>query len=318
MPSYTFTPPCDPICYSINTRAIGDMIAAVPVVKWLVETYHVSSGAPYRVIISPYFRDFFHFIPDEHILSLDGDWKFDRQYAIRRLNDLGKYGVFSRLTPARMSLSEYARITLAHRLDIPVEATYYVPFNKESPLDSPDLDLDFSRTVIFTVAYKDTNRSWNPDEILKLAAWVKDRGYTPAFVGKMVNDIGCKITPKTALPDELPDYVLDLRNKTSLLELYTIMKRSKAVVGIDSGPIHLAGMTETPIVCGYTNLTPEHRMPLRPRGVTFPVTPDVSCRFCSTRWNLDFFSFNTCYHGHTECVKQMTADKFIVELSKIL
>ena len=313
-----FTPPCDPICYSVNTRAIGDMIAAAPIVKWAVETYHVSSNAPYKVVISPYFRDFFHFIPDENILSLDEDWKFDRQYAVRRLNDLGKYGVFSRLTAARLSLSEYARITLLLRLDIPTEATYYVPFNKESSLDTPELNLDFSKTVIFSVTYKDANRSWNPEEILKLAAWVKGRGYTPAFVGKLINDIGCKITPQSMLPDHLPEFILDLRNKTSLLELYIIMKRCKAVVGIDSGPIHLAGMTETDIVCGYTTIIPEHRMPLRPRGVTLPVVPDVSCRFCSTRWNLDFFGFNSCYHGHTDCVKQMTADRFIVELSKIL
>jgi len=100
------------------------------------------------------------------------------------------------------------------------------------------------------------------------------------------------------------------------------MKKSKAILGMDSGLIHLAGTTEIPIICGYTIASPDVRFPTRKAGKTFGVVPNVQCKHCLTDWQLPFHDFDFkgdgCYFKHIECCNQMTADKFIKCLEQVL
>jgi hypothetical protein len=86
------------------------------------------------------------------------------------------------------------------------------------------------------------------------------------------------------------------------------------MIGLDSGPIHVAGTTSVPIVCGFTNVAPEHRYPIRDRGIFMPIVPDLPCSHCQSRWCLNYHDFGYCYFKHADCIKQMTADKFIKAL----
>ena len=303
----------DPTCYSLNGKALGDIIAAAPIVKYAIETFH--QHTPYKVVAHAPFRDLLSFVPDENFLPLKGDWKFDQPYVIYCLNDLGKKGPFARLTPSRINLSQYAAINLLCR-NLPKEATYYIPLK---PVDVRRYGIDFSKAVIFAVSYRDETRSWPNAELLKTAEYVASQNYIPVFVGKTSeNDVDWKsITVQS--PVVAPMYAIDLRDKTSILELASIMAQAKAVVGIDSGSIHLAGTTKTPIVCGYTTVRPEYRIPPRKEGKTYAIiADDLDCNFCQSEWNISHWDFNKCKLGHADCIKRMTADRFIKCLQKIL
>ncbi|MFH0855151.1 MAG: glycosyltransferase family 9 protein [Candidatus Omnitrophota bacterium] len=56
--------------------------------------------------------------------------------------------------------------------------------------------------------------------------------------------------------DNLGENVINLINKTSLVELAQILKQSKLLVSCDSGPMHLAAAVGTPVVALFRNDLP--------------------------------------------------------------
>lgn len=304
----------DPVCYSVNSTAMGDVLAAVPVVKYAIEKYH--RVCDYRVIASKYFRDFFHFVPDDKFLVMEDDtWRFDKTYSARRLNDVDKKGGnLCRLTPAKMSLSHYASIGLMGEI-LDHNAYSYVPLKE---VDVSRFGVDFSKAVVLVVSYRDVNRSIPNEELLKIAAYVHIRGFTPVYIGRTEDGAWKDRAPVS--PFTPPPYGVDLRNQTTIPELATIMAKSLAVCGVDSGPVHLAGTTTTTLIAGYTNVDWRHRVPKRMAGRTIVVEPDptLDCRYCSSRWAKDFYNFLNCYHGHNNCVKTLTAEKYINALIAVL
>ena len=303
----------DPVCYSVNSTAMGDVLAAVPVVKYAIEKYH--RECDYRVIASKHFRDFFQFVPDSKFLVMeDSTWKFDKTYSARRLNDVEpKGGNLCRLTPAKMSLSHYASIGLVG--EILDHNTYsYVPLPE---VDVSKFGVDFSKAVVLIVSYRDINRSIPSEELLKIAEYVQIRGFTPVYVGRTEDGAWKDRAPVS--PFTPPPYGVDLRNQTSVLELASIMSKSLAVCGVDSGPVHLAGTTATTLIAGYTNVDWKHRVPKRMAGRTIVIEPDpMDCRYCSSRWAKDFYNFLNCFYGHNNCVKTLTAAKYINALISVL
>lgn len=302
----------DPVCYSVNSTAMGDVLAAVPVVKYAIETYH--KECDYRVVASKHFRCLFPFVPDDKYLVMEDDtWKFDKKYAVRRLNNVDpKGGNLCRITPARMSLSHYASIGLVGEI-LPKSLYSYVALER---VDVSKFNVDFSKAVVLVVSYRDINRSIPNDELLKISEYIHIRGFIPVFIGK--TDQGAWKDRPPVSPFTPPPYGVDLRNQTTIAELATIMEQSLAVIGVDSGPLHLAGTTSTTIIASYTNVDWRHRIPTRTEGRTIVVEPDpMDCRYCSSRWAKDFYNFLNCYYGHNNCVKSLRAEKYINALRSV-
>jgi len=302
----------DPVCYSVNSTALGDVLAAIPVVKYAIDTYH--KECDYRVIASKHFRDLFSFVPDSKFLVMEDDtWRFDKTYSVRRLNDVEKKGGnLCRLTPAKMTLSHYASIGLCGEI-LPEAKYYYLPVR---PVDVSKFGVDFSQSVVLIVSYRDVNRSIPAEELLKIAEYVYCRGYIPVYVGRTEDGAWRERAPVS--PFTPPPYGVDLRNRTSLLELASIMNKAVAVCGVDSGPVHLAGTTSTNLIAGYTNVDWKFRIPKRAFGRTVVIEPDpMDCRYCSSKWLKDFYNFLNCYHGHNNCVKTLRADKYIRALRSV-
>lgn len=306
----------DPICFMINSFAMGDIIATAPVIKYMVERYF-PDHQHYCVVIKPEYRVFFPFVPDSNILDYnkkDNLWGIPSIYAISSLNTK-KEGRITRCTPKHMHLSTYAGIQMADRI-LSFDDLHYVPLQQ---VDVSGFGVDFSKAVILVTSYRDVTRMWHAEHLLGVATWLKENGFIPVFIGKtdMDQHIPENLRPKTSLPDDVSSYGVDLRNKTTLLELASIMKHSRAVCGVDSGPIHLAGTTHTPIVCGYTSVSSENRIPIR-EGITIPIEPNIHCIGCESKWHSSYWNFENCYFKNTECCTQMTADKFIDALKKLL
>jgi hypothetical protein len=306
--------PSDSIFYMLNGAAVGDLVAAAPSVKWAMDRFHGEGGADYRVGVFPEFRELFSFVPDDKIIDLNAMPDVSR-FAIRKLNLDGGGGNVVKLTPSHFSLVHYAAIGLLNRLPDPRELRY-IPL-PEVPVDH--FGIDWDRAVVMSVTYRDKVRTWAASEILKTAQYIQDKGLQPVYVGRTG---GISIWKTLAMSDfEYPGYGVDLRNQTTLLEMATVMKKSRVVIGMDSGPVHVAWTTETPVICGFTNVSPELRIPYRPVAKTVAVTPNPSCRFCQSDWSLDFFNFSNACPRKMEnpiCTQQMTADLFCKALDHLL
>ena len=309
----------NPFCFMFNTVALGDVIAAVPVVKYMINNFYPFNDT-YMVVAKAIFRPLFPFIPDKNFHDFDmkdNNWDIPKTFAVGRLNK-PKIEMDIRLTPKRMHLAQFAAIVFLGEV-LPPKALQYVPLE---PVDISHFKVDFKNTVILVTTHRDLTRYWHGEYVLEVANWLRQRGVTPVFIGKSLKDDSLngspQNTPKNSLPDDVSDYGVDLRNRTSIAELASIFREARAVCGIDSGPIHLAGTTSIPIICGYTSVAAEHRIPYRPKGKTYPIVPQIECINCESRWRSNFWNFENCYLKHIDCCKQMTPDKFITVMEKQL
>jgi hypothetical protein len=300
----------DKVVYCLNSAAVGDLIAAAPSLKYAIETFH--SKVDYRVAIHDHFKILFPFIPDDKFVEVKAE--YDKEYTIRHLNMLGVGGRICKLTPSRMKLTHYASIGLLGRV-LSEDQLKYVPLPE---VDISHFNIDFSKAVAIITTFRDKQRTIPSKEIIKIAEYVAAKGLTPVYVGKTgAISIWKKNLAKTEF--EYPGFGEDLMDKTSLLELASIMGKCKAVVGMDSGPIHLAFTTNTPVVCGFTTISPELRVPYRGIAKTEVVTPSIWCNFCESNWSLNSWDFSSCPRKMevAECVTKMTSTKFISALEKL-
>lgn len=296
--------------YCLNSAAVGDLIAAAPTIKHAIEEYH--SKTDYLVGIHKEFKDFFPFVPEDRFIEVKAE--YNEEYSVRHLNMLGVGGRNCKLTPSRMKLTQYACIGLMAKVLSDVELQY-IPL---VPVDVSRYGVDFSKSVIIITTYRDKQRTIPAAEITKIAEYVYSKGLTPVYVGKR-GAISIWKNSLAMTDFEYPGFGVDLRDDTTFRELATIMSQSKAVVGVDGGPIHIAFTTQTPVVCGFTTIKPELRIPYRGIAKTIPVVPNIFCNFCESDWNLNFWNFSNCPRKMevAECVTKMTAVKFINALEQL-
>lgn len=300
----------DKTIYCLNSAAVGDLIASAPSIKYVIDNFH--KKAEYFVGIHEHFKCLFPFVPEDRFLEVKAE--YDKTFAVRHLNMLGVGGMNCKLTPSRLKLTDYASIGLLGRT-LPDYQTKYIPLPK---VDVSHFGVDFSKSIIIITTFRDKQRSILGSELVKIAEYVQSKGLTPVYVGKTgAISIWKNNLAKTDF--EYPGFGVDLMNKTSLLELASIMGQAKAVVGMDSGPIHLAFTTDVPVVCGFTTVAPELRIPYRGLAKTEAVVPNIACTFCESNWSLNTWNFNNCPRKMelAECVTKMSADKFINALTKI-
>jgi hypothetical protein len=300
----------DKTIYCLNTAAVGDLIASAPSIKYAIDNFHKRSE--YFVGIHEHFKPLFPFVPEDKFLEVKAD--YDKTFAVRHLNMLGVGGMNCKLTPSRMKLTEYASIGLLGR----VLSDYQTQYISLPKVDLSHFGIDFSKAVILVTTFRDKQRSILGTELVKIAEYVQSKGLAPVYVGKTgAISIWKNNLAKTDF--EYPGFGIDLMNKTSLVELASIMGQAKAVVGMDSGPIHLAFTTDVPVVCGFTTISPDLRIPYRGLARTEAVVPNIACNFCESSWSLNTWNFNNCPRKMelAECVTKMTADKFITGLNKL-
>ena len=305
----------DPTCFMLNSIAMGDVIASAPVIRYMVENFY-PDHKNYKLCLKMSFRPFFKFVPDDNILDFDEKdnmWGIPQGYSIATLNKKVEPRL-TRLTPKHMHLSQFAGLQMSSRI-IDKSLLNYEPLDL---VDVSKFGIDFSKAVVLITSYRDVTRMWKNDSILGFAEFLKSRGFIPVFIGKsdMDSTHGDNIKTKISLPEDISEYGVDLRNKTSIVELASIMSKSRAVCGIDSGPIHLAGTTPVPIICGYTSVSPEYRIPIREYGITIPIEPELHCIGCESKWHSSYWNFENCFYKTAECVNMMTTDKFIDAFKK--
>lgn len=296
--------------YILNSAAVGDLIAAAPTVRYAITNFH--AHADYKIGIFPEFLDIFHFVPKDKIINPKDE--IPKDFVIRYLNPVGPKSNIARLTGSRLKLTQYASINLLGRI-LSDDQTRFIPL---LPVDTSRFGVDFSKAVLILTTYRDKQRTILPAELLKIAEYVAAKGLIPVYIGKR----GAISIWKNHLANsdfEYPGFGVDLRDQTSLIELASIMDQSKAIVGMDSGPINLAFTTKIPVVCGFTTVDGSYRVPYRGLAKTHIVSPGINCQSCESNWSLDAWDFNKCPRlmDLAECVTKMTSDKFIAGLESL-
>jgi ADP-heptose:LPS heptosyltransferase len=316
-----------PTVFIINSDAIGDVTCSLPAIKWICDNYK-----RYKILAPYQLKDLFFFVPEDRFHDLKDTIFLDDKYLEIYLNSFHarnfnpefiEYDNLNKRStqvplPLRMHLCQYASIQLLNRV-WSLEQMNYLKY----PLDNDEIkefDIDFSKCVATNITYRDSARTMPKEEMNKICDYIESKGYQVLLLG----------TTRSSWPHneeykslDLKNRGIDLRDKTSIKQSINIISKCKAVFGMDGGIMHLAGMTNTPIVCGYTMVAPEYRMPIRDNILgkdVYPVLPDddLECKFCTSAWQLETHDYRSCYFKHLNCVKQMTAEKFIDKLGILI
>lgn len=92
--------------------------------------------------------------------------------------------------------------------------------------------------------------------------------------------------------------IYSLAGRLNLRELAALIARSRVFVGPDSGPMHIAAATETPIVACFGPTLPAHFAPWRSRRTILQT--QIDCRPCRQR---------NCVHGDFRCIRSIPPEK---------
>ena len=223
----------------------------------------------------------------------------------------------------RLHCVDYAYIKLCDELPDVFDRNYLKLKNSELHLPRVDVPRP-DRYVVVTTGYTADVKEFRPEYVNEVVKYIKSRGREVVFLGSTASETGGNHVIRGTFSQNI-DYSqgINLVDKTTLLEAAAVMDHAELVVGVDNGLLHVAGTTDTPIVGGFTFVTPESKMPYRYNklGWAFwPVIPDddLGCRFCQVTTNFLYgHDYRKCMHrGNNEelvnaCTKQLRPEKFI-------
>ena len=306
----------DAYCWIVNTAALGDTIASLPALKYAVE--NVFTDNKYQIMVHNYLRPLFQFVPEDNIIYFGVGKELTEPHTVVHYYDVinTEQGPSALLNPLKLSLINYSSIKLLGMI-LPEEHKNY-PKLDLSDTDISEFNLPEKYVCILSTALH-KNRSLPRADVYRIANYLIKKGITPVFMGKstrIIDTFGA--TPRYGISPPAKEGMLDLSDKTTLLQAAKIMDSAIAVVGADTGLIHLAACTDVPIICGYTTVDPDLRMPYR-HGIKgwnlTPITPPKSdCRYCSSSLFLNNVNFNECLQKEYQCIDSLSAEAFINEL----
>lgn len=201
-----------------------------------------------------------------------------------------KYGVYHSFShtigkswriPGRHHSDEYVRMISDHLSKEEITAPYHIDVEKDSGVDEA---LTGKKKIITltpggakNVLADDFCRRWPIENYVRLAKLLITEGMTVVISGAPSDQW---IEPYF---ENLP--VINLVGKTTLDGLLYLFSKSDVVVTHDSGPMHLAGMTDCKMVALFGPTNPDEKVPRR-EGVQYI-------------WEKDKYSCCPCYDGKT-------------------
>lgn len=306
-----------PVNCTLANGGIGDLLASLMTVNYII------NKAPWinLLIWCPnYLKDFAkHVLPKDSII---------RNYTeAEKKYDANKLGISTQWkgqhTPMRTQPVRYAFHVLCDYSPT-IEETSYLKIRPEE-INISQFDLP-EKYIAIQAAYTEQVKTMPVETFNKITDYILEKGYTPVYLGKSLSESGKQnINVKASI---ISGYNLskgiNLVDKTDLLQTAAIISKSKALVCMDGGLLHLGGFTDTPIIAGVTFVNAKQVAPIRD-GIEgkncYFVEPDDSlkCKGCQSNWTLLYnHDFRNCYYKDYACVSHMKYEKFKEQLDKVI
>lgn len=307
--------------FVLNHGALGDVITSLPAIAHARRAHH--SSMKMFVWAGSWMLDLL-----STLLHPYGDFSFRRfedfpkKAAERNPKEDGPVVVNSihgnQHTRNRVDMVDFAYATL---LDARPESSLQRSYLTDAPLgERPDI---WGRYVVLPVGATSGNKEFRAEILGPIIEHLLREGVKPVIVGTKKSHthalVGGELKPLPitshydSLPEDLRERCVDLREKTTLLELRDLCGYASAVVGMDGGTLHLAGTTDVPIVYGCTHILPVHRGITRDGKenwrVEHVVPRNLECAGCQSNWTLVFAQdFRLCAYEDYACTKRPALD----------
>lgn len=313
MRSFTAKPKI--VNFILMNGGVGDHVGSLVALQYIIKNY---------TWIKPmiYVPDFFigftkHILPSVNVYDYSSMRHTYNQHLATKTTEWD--GVIS---PMKISGVDYAFLKLTDEMPGVEHKNYPKIDSQQIDISGFNLPNDY---VVLTTGFTASVREFPASSINEISTYLISKGITPVFLGQTATKTGAKHVIQGKF-DKSIDFTngVNLIDKTNLLQAAKIMGRSRAVLGVDNGLLHIAGCTDVPIVGGFTTVTPEIRMPVRYNILGWkyhPIVPNenLDCKFCQVKTNFLYgHDYTKCMYKDNLCVSQMTSSKFILALDKVL
>lgn len=296
-----------------KTAALGDMICWLPAIRFVAESYNYVAG---HLIVPPFFLDIAQTVMREY-----PHWRVHAKIPERLANGFPlQQPHINPLNATMMHLIDLGFIYFAGTNPVPPEFDFYPELDLDDLERPAHIQID-SKFAVMTPGATAKNRTMPPSVYNAICDHLLKLGLTPVHVGtaKMDHRVGLGIDPRYDLSKGV-----NLIDRTTLMEAAMLMQDAEMVIGIDNGLLHLAAMTDTTILFGYTVAGPAQRQVRRRYGHTLELYADkekLPCLFCQehVRFFVDHH-FTNCIYKENEpaCVKALTAESWAATIDMAL
>ena len=319
-----------------TTGALGDTISTFPTLKILVERGHIE-----KLFVDKRYIDLYHlFFPSEILVNLADAMTIIPAHEVTP--DIPREVIDPETGEARFldypinpniplvrtlqPLPTSIHSELVDCFSLALCDSILKPAQKNYPrIDSAKLPVNpMAGRNYVVIAYGATteHRRMLPSVMAGLVDHFKEREIEVVLLGKRDHDLKCNGTMVKPTFDAIPDGVVDLIDQTSIPEALAIIQGAKLMVGLDNGLIHLAALTDVPIVVGYTTVDPYYRLPYRHSAKGWNchvVEPTSECRYCQTEtfctYGIDFLR---CQTRSKDCMNSLSLSLWLAQVEQAL
>jgi ADP-heptose:LPS heptosyltransferase len=314
--------------FVLNHAALGDMISSLPAIVYARKRY--TERLKMHVWVPTWQMDLVR-----HLLAPYGEFtikdlmRFPEKFEDRKTQIDGAISynapVWDQHTRCRVHMVDFAFNFLINARPETMEQRSYPT---AAPLGPKTVD---GKYVVFPVGATSDNKLFRASVYGPIMAWCVEHGYKPVVVGTKTSHTHTQIDgvlkpvvlreQTDLLPQSIWFECLDLREKTTLLELRDVLGHASAVVGVDGGTLHLAGTTDVPIIFASGTTLPKHRYIPRHGSHEFRaryVGPrNLECYGCQSNWPATILHFTKCAYGDNKCMELLHPDDFINGLREL-
>lgn len=316
--------------FVLNHGALGDVITSLPAIIHARLSHN--DRLKLKVWCPPWQMDLI-----EHLLRPYGEFEildfntFPLKKAQREDWDGGPTSLNQMLhnthTRNRVHMVDYAFGCL---LDARPESMAQRSYPTKAPLGDAQVP---GKYIVFPVGATSDNKLFKAAVMAPIMDWCYDKGYAIVVVGTKTSHTMVEIGNKTLEPvvlrdefDKLPALTsvpfVDLREKTTLLQLRDVLGHAAAVVGVDGGTLHLAGTTDTNIVYASGTTLPKHRYIARHGNPSYKIRyvgpRSLECAGCQSNWTMTAIDFRFCAYDDNLCMDRLHEEDFINALKELL
>ena len=242
------------VCLNLEEcNGLGDLICATPTIKKLHDSYQrnitVISQMPELFKNNPHVEKSFKASSVDMTYIQSNYIVHNSFYLVGKKDERGV-----EMKHNMMDIRQFHAIHLGFMLGEDELECYYRPIE-------PKKNFVHEKYAVIHPVNSWPNRTWSQDNWLKLVDELIKWGYSVVAVGKDSSETGFFNVDKPV--HEMNDKVINLMNQTSISETWHLINDAAVVITMDSGILHLAGTTETPIVELGSPINPEFRRPRR-------------------------------------------------------
>ncbi len=177
---------------------------------------------------------------------------------------------------------------------------------EKSRLDAilTETGLAAGRFMVLHIGAGNAFRDWGEDRCAELIGRLRSRdaGLGMALIGGPADRSRQDVLLARLAPPAggTPGRVIGLAGRLNLIETKELIARAVLFAGPDSGPMHLAAATPTPIVAVFGPTLPAHFSPWRAENRSLLLQKELDCRPCRQR---------TCLTSDFRCLRTIASEE---------